>query len=146
MKLITALVLSLCAVSQADDKPVVAATFTPSGHTTDAPAVVKQRVGDKSAILLDVREKPEWAAGHLKQATLRPLSAVKSGQLTADMKKKLIRNKPIYVHCASGGRVLLVSRILRAQGYDIRPLRQGYAELVKAGFPKAPGEKKKKKP
>ena len=53
------------------------------------------------------------------------------------MKKSLSKDKPVYVHCAAGGRVLTVSKILRQQGYDIRPLKLGYQSLLKRGFEKA---------
>lgn len=121
----------------AEESRLPPAKFTATGHTTDSLPVVKQRVKDKKSVLLDVREKPEWDAGHLKHATLVPLSVVKSGKFTKEMKKLLVKDKPIYVHCAAGGRVLSVSKILRARGYDIRPLRDGYSKLLTAGFEKA---------
>lgn len=131
---------SVCAM--ADGNPSDEPTFTPAGHTTDSLDTVKDRVKAKKAVLLDVREKTEWEAGHLKVAKLVPLSAVKSQQLTAEMKKNLPKDKPIYCHCRSGGRVLQVSELLRAQGYDIRPLRAGYSKLLDAGFEKAVEPKK----
>lgn len=133
--LLTSLVLAAGTTAQAaDDKPP---TFTRAGHTTDSLQVVKERVGKKKAVLVDVREQKEWDAGHLEAAKLVPLSRIRENTLTAEMKKGLPRDKPIYVHCKSGGRVLMVSEILRAKGYDIRPLRPGYEKLVEEGFKKA---------
>ena len=139
MKTLMASVLltTVSAVAIADDVKIPPYKFTSAGHTTDKLDVVKSRVTQKQAILLDVREKGEWNAGHLKHAKLVPMSAVRSSQLTAEMKKHLPKGKPIYCHCAAGGRVLTVSKILRAQGYDVRPLESGYADLVKFGFEKA---------
>lgn len=111
--------------------------LTKSGHTVDKLPVVKKRVVDGKAVLLDVREQREWDAGHLKSSHLLPLSVLRKGRLTVAQKKLLKKDKPIYCHCRSGGRVLAVANILKAQGYDIRPLKAGYADLVKAGFPKA---------
>ncbi|MEZ6130596.1 MAG: rhodanese-like domain-containing protein [Planctomycetaceae bacterium] len=131
------LTLVICTPAMAEDsalKKIPPSEFTPAGHTTDSLDVVHQRVRDKLSVLLDVREQDEWDAGHLKLAKLLPLSAVKSGNLTAEMKKALPKDKPVYVHCKSGGRVLQVSEILRAQGYDIRPLRAGFSKLQEAGF------------
>ena len=120
----------------AEDK-IGPAKFTAAGHITDSLPVVKARVKAKKAVLLDVREKAEWDAGHLKDAKLVPLSAVRSDNLTAEMKKHLPKDMPVYVHCRSGGRVLSVSKILRAKGYDIRPLKAGYTTLLSNGFEKA---------
>ena len=126
-----------CSSALADDTAIPPSTFTSAGHTTDKLEIVKQRVKQKKSVLLDVREKNEWDAGHLKYAKLVPMSVVKSGQLTEDMQKNLPKNKPIYIHCAAGARVLTVSKLLRAKGYDIRPLKDGYSKLLAKGFEKA---------
>jgi len=123
----------LAAVGVAAEKP----TFTKAGHTTDSLALVNKRVNDNKAVLLDVREETEWRNGHLKDAKLLPLSIIRKDRLTAGQKKLLPKDKPVYCHCASGGRVLTVSRILRAKGYDIRPLKAGFGDLLKSGFEKA---------
>ena len=125
--------LILTAVAPAAEMP----TFTRSGHTTDSLSRVKKAVADDKAVLLDVREEQEWQAGHLKQAHLLPLSVIRGGRLSPEQKKLLPKDRPVYCHCRSGGRVLAVARLLRPQGYDIRPLKSGYTELVKAGFAKA---------
>jgi len=117
--------------------------LTKSGHTTDKLSVVKKRINDGKALLLDVREQSEWNAGHLESSHLLPLSVLRTGKLSAPQKKLLKKGKPIYCHCRSGGRVLAVAKILKAQGYDIRPLRAGYADLVKAGFMKAKDQSSK---
>lgn len=118
----------------ANDAKIPDSEFTPAGHTTDSLETVHQRLKAKQCVLLDVREQNEWDAGHLKLAKLVPLSAVKANQLTEAMKKHLPTDKPVYVHCGSGVRVLMVSEILRAQGYDIRPLRSGFDKLQSVGF------------
>ena len=47
------------------------------------------------------------------------------------------KDKPIYLHCASGVRCLQAAEILKKQGYDARPLKDGYKDLVDKGFVKA---------
>ncbi|MBL8809218.1 MAG: c-type cytochrome [Planctomycetaceae bacterium] len=120
------------AVTEPMEKPM----FTDAGHTVDSLDLVKQRVEANEAILVDVREQDEWDAGHLKVATFLPLSKVKDGSATTDL-EKLPKNKPIYLHCKAGGRVLMCAEMLMGKGWDIRPLRTGFDGLVKAGFPKA---------
>ncbi|MEQ9409372.1 MAG: rhodanese-like domain-containing protein [Fuerstiella sp.] len=141
MKLISLIVcVSLAGFLQTDTVPddvPPPPRFTAQGHSLDSLDVVKNLVQKKQAVLIDVREQREWDAGHLKAAKLVPLSAVKADQLTADMQKYLPMDKPIYCHCASGGRVLIVAELLQAKGYDVRPLRPGYEKLLAEGFQKA---------
>ncbi len=110
-------------------------------HTTDTLAQVKQAVTDGKAVLLDVRETGEWKAGHLQVAVLMPLSKLKhveeKPELAKELSEKLSKEKVVYCHCRSGGRVLPASEILKRLGYDVRPLKAGYADLLKAGFSKA---------
>ena len=87
--------------------------------------------------MLDVREQDEWDLGHLKDAVLAPLSVLEEGAGDEGFDAllgKLSKDKIIYCHCVSGGRVMPASRILHQQGYDVRPLKPGYDDLVEAGF------------
>lgn len=106
-------------------------------HTTDTLDSVKKSVTDKKAVIVDVREQSEWDDGHLKDATLLPLSDLKSGVTAEKLKEKLGDAKVLYLHCGSGKRCLTAADLLKKQGYDVRPLKAGYADLVKAGFEKA---------
>lgn len=110
--------------------------FTNAGHTVDTLDSVKQQVVEKTAVLIDVREQDEWNAGHLADAAFIPLSSLKGPGL-AEALQKLPKDKPVYLHCKSGGRVLMCAEILQGKGYDIRPLRAGYENLLQAGFRKA---------
>lgn len=105
-------------------------------HTKDTPDTVKKALADKKAVLLDVRERAEWDEGHLQGAQLLPLSKLKGDDIKA-LLKDLPKDKPIYAHCKAGGRCLQAAEILIKQGYDVRPLKQGYADLLEAGFSKA---------
>jgi len=110
-------------------------------HTKDSLAVVKARLAKGEAVLVDVREPFEWNDGHLKAATLVPLSDLREAKGDAEFAKKLAKKLPakkiIYLHCRSGGRVLAATPILCAMNFDVRPLKAGYSVLVKAGFEKA---------
>jgi len=106
-------------------------------HTKDTPADVKKAVEDKKAVLIDVREQKEWDEGHLKIAGLLALSDIKKGVPDEELAKKLPKGKIVYLHCKSGGRCLTAAELLQKKGYDVRPLKQGYEELLKEGFEKA---------
>lgn len=105
-------------------------------HTADSVGQVKAAVSAGTAIIIDVREQSEWNDGHLKAATLVPLSVLtkEGGEIPAALPK----GKPIYLHCRSGGRSLKAGEILKAKGYDARPLAAGYNQLIQDGFEKAP--------
>jgi phage shock protein E len=107
-------------------------------HTKDTPQEVKKALADDKAVLLDVREKEEWDAGHLKDARLLPLSDLEAGIKPDDLAKKLPKGKVVYCHCAAGGRSLDAADLLKKLGYDVRPLKPGYKDLLKAGFEAAP--------
>ena len=106
-------------------------------HTKDSLDTIQERLANNEAILLDVREQDEWDLGHLKDAVLAPLSVLEEGAGDEGFDAllgKLSKDKIIYCHCVSGGRVMPASRILHQQGYDVRPLKPGYDDLVEAGF------------
>lgn len=103
-------------------------------HTKDTLDAVKKAVADDKAVLLDVREKSEWDDGHLKDAKLLPLSVLKAGAKAEDVAKVAPKGKIVYCHCAAGARCLKAADELKKLGYDVRPLKPGYMDLLKAGF------------
>lgn len=106
------------------------ATLWAAMHTTDSLDTVKKALADGKAILLDVREKAEWDAGRLEVARLLSLS-----ELSPETVAKVVpKDKIIYVHCAAGVRCLRAGDVLQKLGYDVRPLKPGYKDLLKAGF------------
>ena len=110
--------------------------LTSTGHTVDSLDIVRRAIDGNTAVLLDVREQEEWNEGHLAQARLVPLSSLKNGSLESVL-AALPRDKPVYLHCRSGRRVLACAELLQGKGLDIRPLKDGYDGLVSAGFKKA---------
>ena len=106
-------------------------------HTKDTPEEVKKAIANGKAVLLDVREKSEWDDGHLKDAKLLPLSVLKDGAKAEDVARVAPKDKIVYLHCGSGVRSLKAADELKKLGYDVRPLKPGYKELLKAGFEQA---------
>ena len=111
---------------------------TAKEHTTDSLKTVQQRLVDNTAILVDVREQHEWDQGHLEAAVLVPLSKLREESESKDFVEQLAQilqqDKIIYCHCRAGRRALAATSILQEMGYDVRPLKAGYADLLKAGF------------
>lgn len=121
---------------------VVASSFVLAAeHTKDSLATIKKSTEAKDAILVDVRELDEWKAGHVTGATFLPLSALEDASKEA-IEKKLPKDKVIYTHCRAGRRSVAAAEILEKLGYDVRPLKPGFEDLIQAGFPKEVGEPK----
>ncbi|MBM3858302.1 MAG: rhodanese-like domain-containing protein [Verrucomicrobia bacterium] len=115
-KLLMSLIAGCCAACAASNESLPA---------------IKQEVAAGRAVLVDVREKSEWDAGHLKSARLLPLSRLETDAKAAD---GLPKDKPVYVHCRSGARTVSAVKILKQQGFDARGLPQSYSTLAKEGF------------
>ncbi|MCY3005020.1 MAG: rhodanese-like domain-containing protein [Planctomycetota bacterium] len=115
--------------AQADDRDL-----EPKEHTKDSLASVKEKIADKKAVLVDVRDLVEWNAGHVQGAILLPWRDLQDKLTEAQVKEKLPKEKIIYTHCAVGYRSLRAAKILKKYGYEVRALKPGYDELVKAGF------------
>jgi rhodanese-related sulfurtransferase len=131
------LLLTLCAILA-----VSTAVAQGTKHTQDSLEKVRTSLDQKKAVLLDVREPAEWKQGHLQDADLVPLSDIRKLAKDPDLLAKHAANLPktrtIYLHCASGVRVLSAAYFLEQLGYDARPLAAGYADLLEAGFKPAP--------
>ena len=101
-------------------------------HPSAVPAVdVSDLPAD--AVLLDVREDDEWAAGHIAGAVHIPMMRVPQqlqfdpGPVTPDV--------PVVVVCKVGGRSAQVTAWLRRQGYDAVTLAGGMLAWEAAGRP-----------
>lgn len=98
---------------------------------------VQENVATHKAVLVDVREPGEWKTGHVEGAISLPLSAIKKGGDTSAIEQQVPKDKIVYTHCVMGVRALKAAKILEKLGYNVRPLKAGYEDLVTAGFKKA---------
>ena len=98
----------------------------------DVPAVEVAAI-PADAVLLDVREPEEWAAGRIAGAVHVPMMSLPQrlqydpGPLTPDT--------AIVVICKMGGRSAQVTAWLRHQGYDATNLEGGMLAWQAAGRP-----------
>ncbi len=104
---------------------------------TDPLPAVQENVATHKAVIVDVREPGEWKEGHIEGAISLPLSSLKKGVDTSTLEHQLPKDKIVYTHCVMGVRALAAAKILEKLGYNVRPLKAGYEDLVKAGFEKA---------
>lgn len=101
--------------------------------TKDSLSQVKRNVAEGKAILVDVRDLVEWNSGHVRDAIHLPwrdLQGKKSDQLV----DKLPKDKIVYTYCAVGYRSSRAGKIIAKHKFDVRPLKPGFDDLVKAGF------------
>ncbi|MBQ9061431.1 MAG: rhodanese-like domain-containing protein [Eubacterium sp.] len=81
------------------------------GNKTDINAGIKEFESTPNALLYDVRETDEYAAGHIPGSVNMPLSTLAEAKLPED------KNVPLYVHCLSGARSSKAVKYLQMQGY-----------------------------
>jgi phage shock protein E len=112
----------------------------PLAHTKDSLATVKENVKAGKAVIVDVREDREVKESYLAGSIHLPQSKLNVESELAELVKKLPKDKVIYTHCKAGGRALACGEILKQQGYDVRPLKPGIEELLKAGFENGPAK------
>ena len=71
----------------------------------------QRRLDRREALLIDVREPDEWAAGHVAGATHIPL-----GDLAARL-AEVPRDRPVLLFCRSGNRSGKATAFLRQHGF-----------------------------
>jgi rhodanese-related sulfurtransferase len=81
------------------------------------------------ALVLDVREDDEWAAGHVAESVHIPMGDL-GGRLD-----ELPTDRPIVAVCRSGARSGTVTEALGSRGYDVVNLVGGLQAWVAEGLP-----------
>lgn len=89
---------------------------------------------EDGATLLDVREPNEWRQIHAKSAVPLPLGQVSPNNAQL---KKLDKEKPVVVICASGMRSQVGAQKLRDMGFDATSLRGGMSAWLRNNAPVA---------
>jgi NADPH-dependent 2,4-dienoyl-CoA reductase/sulfur reductase-like enzyme/rhodanese-related sulfurtransferase len=77
-------------------------------------------------LILDVRSRTEFAAGHLEGALNIPHLELRD---RLDEVTELSAGRPVSLHCASGVRSYLGTRLLLGEGFDARNLSGGWLTL-----------------
>jgi len=101
---------------------------TPQVGPTEAVQLINRR----DALVLDVRDKADFAAGHIPNARNIPLPEL-GGRLREIEKFKA---RPIVINCQSGARSAGVCGMLRKNGFgEVFSLRGGIGGWVEASLP-----------
>jgi rhodanese-related sulfurtransferase len=95
------------------------------------PSIPEVTVADipADAVLLDVREADEWAAGRVPGAVHVPMTEL------AQRLDEVPDGDPVYVICRSGGRSARVTAYLNQQGWDSVNVAGGMGGWAAAGRP-----------
>ena len=96
--------------------------------STSIPEVSVDQV-PPDAVLLDVREDDEWAAGHAPGAVHVPMTQL------ADRLDDLPDGSPVYVICRSGGRSARATAYLNQPGWDTVNVAGGMGGWARSGRP-----------
>ena len=114
-----------------------AAFFSCAQPQQDASAVKRltpteyKQQADKEGVLLDVRTKDEFAAGHLQGAD----NADYLNGTFAESIKSLDKDRTYYLYCASGNRSGKAAKLMQEAGFKNVYNIGGYQELKTAGLP-----------
>ena len=89
-----------------------------------------ERLQGGNMAVVDVRGRAEWEAGHLPTVPNIPLGYL------SDRLAEIPPDKPVVVHCQTGGRSAIAASLLRAQGVsNVMNLAGGFASWQNAGHP-----------
>ena len=88
-----------------------------------------EKARTEGALVVDVREPDEYAAGHIPGVTLMPLGVVpvRAHELPTD--------QPVYVVCRSGARSAQAAEAMDKVGIDARSVAGGTAGWAESGRP-----------
>jgi rhodanese-related sulfurtransferase len=86
----------------------------------DMPVAEWQQIGRTDALIIDVREPDEFAAGHIPASLNLPLSQMRQRYV------ELPKDREIWLSCGVGQRAYYATRFLAQRGYRPRNLSGGY--------------------
>ena len=102
--------------------------FPPATSAAEAHETAQRR----EAVILDVRERHEWKAGHAPGSKNIPLSKLRART------GELATNRRYIAVCRSGSRSRSATAQLRGAGLDVVNLKGGMASWQRAGLPLEP--------
>jgi len=110
--------------------PLVSRMVRPGNEVGPLDAV--QLINRRDAVVVDLRDASEYAAGHITNARHIP-----EGELAGRMKElEKFKARPIIVACRSGTRAASAVALLRKHGFaEAFALRGGIAAWQQAGMP-----------
>ena len=110
--------------------PLIARTYRSTNEVSTFEAV--QLINRRDAVVLDVRDSGEFAAGHIANAKHIPEAQL--GERIKELEKH--KSRPILVSDGTGSRAPAVTGVLRKQGFaEVFALKGGIAAWQQASMP-----------
>ncbi|MCC5896697.1 MAG: rhodanese-like domain-containing protein [Phormidium sp. GEM2.Bin31] len=81
-------------------------------HKVGDTQALKEVMTQNNALVIDVREPSEYAAGHIPQAINIPLRSI------SENLNEIPKNRPVVLYCSSGYRTAMALTSLQLLGYD----------------------------
>lgn len=114
-----------------------AAGRTLAGIPQITAAELAERLDRDNVVVIDVRGRTEWDAGHLAVPSANgnaPVRHIPLGYLT-DRLDEVPADRPIVMQCQGGGRSAIAASLLAARGFEnVMNLAGGYDAWVAAGY------------
>lgn len=105
--------------------------FSSSDRVDISTEEFKQKLAQDPGVVLDVRTKDEYDAGHLK------LSAAQHDWLNGEFQDavdEMDKDKTYYLYCRSGNRSGQAAKMMRDRGFKHAYNVGGFEDLVEEGF------------
>src|SRR3954470_12930367 len=96
------------------------------GEVRDVDPATASSMLDQGAVILDVREDDEWAAGHIEGSTPAPLGDLDPATISAE--------GPVVAVCRSGNRSSKAAQRLAEAGHEVVNLAGGVQEWHQQGL------------
>jgi rhodanese-related sulfurtransferase len=110
--------------------PILSRLIRPGNEVDPLGAV--QLINRRDAVVIDVRDSGDFAAGHIANA--RHIPEAELADRIRELQK--FKSRPIIVSCRTGSRSAIASGILRKNGFsDVFALRGGIAAWQQANMP-----------
>jgi rhodanese-related sulfurtransferase len=81
------------------------------------PADAAEALRSGRAVLVDVRERGEWASGVAEGAVLLPLTDLVGRRADWDAFLRTVGEREVLLYCKAGGRSTVAAKILRQEGF-----------------------------
>lgn len=104
--------------------------YRAAGLRQISPGDAMARVHRGDAVLLDVREEHEFAAGHAPDAVWLPLNRVRGGAVPSQAGRRAV-----LCVCKMGGRSEQAAELLAGRGIDVLTVAGGMDAWAQAGLP-----------
>lgn len=107
----------------------------------DTNSGVEKYLNTENAVLLDVRTKEEYEAGHIENSVNIPLQSIEKTleKVPEKVSEKITdKNTPLFVYCQSGARSKKAAEALKIMGYvnvtNIGGISKYHGKLIKGSL------------